>query len=298
MPNVSKFFARVAANGIRTVAVQRAIAEVGHRLTRELIADPAIQNTLVEIGLRVVHEALESPDVQRKLWKAINLRPADDGSDYAALRVGDVERTKYDIATRRSAELALEHFPNAPAFATPVDLLRHVVAIAQGKAGIFAEFGVFQGGTINVISSLTRDRTVHGFDSFQGLPEDWRDCGKGAFTTHGKLPPVNENVELHVGLFDQTLPAFLENCSEPAAFIHIDSDLYSSAKYVLDRMKARIEPGTVILFDEFFNYPNYEDHEYKAFFEFVKETGCSYHFLGYSARSFAVAVQIDAIHQT
>jgi hypothetical protein len=286
---------KVVDDAVATTSLQDAMVGIGQRAIREALTSPTVEAVLIRIGLRIVRKALDSPELQRKLWLATNLRPSDEGADYGALRLGDVERARYELATRNSAEFALEHLSKAGAFWTPVDLLHHCVEVAKNKAGIFAEFGVYRGGTINIISALVPERTVDGFDSFQGLPEDWRDCWKGSFTTGGELPQVNANVALHAGLFGQTLPSFLEQRREPAAFLHIDCDLYSSAKCVFDHMKPRIEPGTVILFDEFFNYPNYEEHEYKAWFEFVEQTKCRYRFLGYAARSCAVGLQIEAM---
>lgn len=55
------------------------------------------------------------------------------------------------------------------------------------------------------------------------------------------------------------------------SFAHIDCDVYSSAKYVLDQLKDRMIPGTVLLFDEMINVKDYEIHEFKAFNEFLEE---------------------------
>jgi hypothetical protein len=56
---------------------------------------------------------------------------------------------------------------------------------------LWLEFGVASGNTINYISRFTQD-TVYGFDSFEGLPEKWRDgFDKGAFDRNGNMPAVN-----------------------------------------------------------------------------------------------------------
>jgi hypothetical protein len=49
-------------------------------------------------------------------------------------------------------------------------------------------------------------------------------------------------------------------------------------------------PGTVILFDEYFNFPNWEQHEYKAFQEFVASHGVTYTYLGFARQQVAVRV--------
>ena len=89
------------------------------------------------------------------------------------------------------------------------------------------------------------------------------------------LPAVLHNVKLVKGMFGETLPKFKEQClkSTPIAFIHIDCDLYEATKTVFDILGNNLVPGSVIVFDEYYNYPGYERHEYKAFQEFLQRTG-------------------------
>ena len=94
------------------------------------------------------------------------------------------------------------------------------------------------------------------------------------------MPQVNDNVELIKGMFDETLPVFLEkHKGEKCSFIHIDSDLYSSAKYVLMTLKEHIVSGTIICFDEFAGHIGWRDDEYKAFMEFIENTRYKYRFI-------------------
>ena len=78
----------------------------------------------------------------------------------------------------------------------------------------------------------------------------------------------------------------------PVAFIHIDCDLYSSTTHDLRRSLAdRMVPGTIILFDEYFNYPNWEEHEFKAFQEFVTERNIAYRYLAFARQQVAVRIE-------
>jgi hypothetical protein len=141
--------------------------------------------------------------------------------------------------------------------------------------GLWLEFGVCSGRTINLISECTNN-TVYGFDSFYGLPEDWGNHQKkGTYSTYGNLPNVNSNIELVVGLFEDTLDSFLEIHKDTVAYLHLDADLYSSTKFVLDKLCDRIVEGTVISFDEIYNYPEYADHEIKAWVEFCNKSKIS-----------------------
>jgi hypothetical protein len=155
--------------------------------------------------------------------------------------------------------------------------------------GLFCEFGVAGGYTINIIADHVKAK-VHGFDSFEGLPETWDTFGKGSFRQDG-LPVVRPNVILHKGWFDKTLPQFRQEYTQPLAFLHLDADLYSSTKTVFDLLGDRIVPGTVIAFDEFFNYPNWENGgEYKAFREFMLANKKAFAYLGYANTQLSVKI--------
>ena len=146
--------------------------------------------------------------------------------------------------------------------------------------GLFLEFGVRSGSTINFISARKPAETVYGFDSFEGLPEAWGGFfgEKGTFA-RADLPAVNPNVRLIKGWFDQTLPGFVAEHDQAVSFMHVDSDLYSSAKSIFDCLAGRIRPGTIIVFNEYFNYPNWQEHEYRAFREFCERCEVRYEYL-------------------
>lgn len=142
---------------------------------------------------------------------------------------------------------------------------------------LWLEFGVYSGKTINYISKFT-DGKVYGFDSFEGLPEFWRKgwFGEvGSFSLQGKLPKVNENVELVKGWFNETLEPFLESTPGKVSFLHLDADLYSSTKYVLDTLtkQNRIDKNCIIVFDELLNFPEFDGDtsELKALCEWTEE---------------------------
>jgi len=170
------------------------------------------------------------------------------------------------------------------------DLLKYCVHLA-GK-GLHLEFGVYSGKTINAIAEIKTNEIIHGFDSFEGLPETWRSgFEKGAFGKN-ELPQVRNNVQLHIGWFDETLKEFIKTNIEKCSFIHIDCDLYSSTKTIFYHLKNAIISGTILLFDEFFNYPSWRENEYKAFQEFIAEHNLSYEYIGYVEDHEQVAVRI------
>jgi hypothetical protein len=161
-------------------------------------------------------------------------------------------------------------------------------------SGMAAEFGVKSGKTINKLATKEqlKKQIIHGFDSFVGLPEDWSGnrSRAGKLSNLGKLPKVAKNVRLHQGWFKDVLPDFLAANKENFNFIHIDCDLYSSTKDVLTAINSRIISGTVIMYDEFFNYPNWRNHEYKAFMEFAERYNIKFQYLGYANTQVAIKI--------
>ena len=158
-----------------------------------------------------------------------------------------------------------------------------------GIDGMAAEFGVYKGASLTKIARHFPDRTVHGFDSFIGLPGHWGTKSKGSFDVGAKPPelPVS-NVEFHVGWFEDTVPGFAAENSGPFAFAHLDADLYSSTKTVFDHLGDWFVPGTVVVFDEYFGYHGWQHHEHKAFQEFLSRTGLSFEAISLGHMNLAV----------
>jgi Flp pilus assembly protein TadD len=157
--------------------------------------------------------------------------------------------------------------------------------------GMVLEFGVRFGNSINFIAKNV-DRAVHGFDSFQGLPEAWERHLAGTYTTGGRLPEVAPNVRLHVGLFADTLPGFLAENAEPVRLMNVDCDLYSSTKTIFDSLADRIVSGTIIVFDEYLINPTWRQDEFRAFQETVETHSWNYEYLAFNLFSKQAAVRI------
>lgn len=135
---------------------------------------------------------------------------------------------------------------------------------------LYLEFGVYQGAATRYWSKLLKNpkSRLHGFDSFEGLPEDWHEVkevlGRGHFSTNGHIPVIDdERVQFFKGWFDQTLAAYAVPEHE-VLVVNFDADLYSSTKCVFDRLGPYIVPGTYLYFDEF----NCILDEMRAFREF------------------------------
>jgi predicted O-methyltransferase YrrM len=197
---------------------------------------------------------------------------------------------------RRALEESVEYLRSLPvlppSFPSSRQLLKFAVQEAHPKGSI-VELGVFKGGTIRFMArNLSPDRPIHGFDTFTGLPAPWSGNTK-MFEAGGVPPKVPGNVFLHVGLFTDSLPGWVEDHPEPISLLHVDCDLYESTASAFRCLAPRIREGTVIVFDEYFNYPGWQAHEFKAFQEFVEEHDVSYTALGYA--SVQMAFRIDRV---
>jgi hypothetical protein len=128
---------------------------------------------------------------------------------------------------------------------------------------------------MRIWSKLLRNRSskLHGFDSFEGLPESWDlSAEKGHFAMEGSLPEIDDpRVSFFKGWFSETLQEYVLPPHEQL-FVNFDADLYSSTKTVLDFLKPHISLGTYLYFDEF----QAREHESKALDEFLAETGWSF----------------------
>lgn len=147
---------------------------------------------------------------------------------------------------------------------------------------IALEFGVYKGTTINLIAKYVE--LVYGFDSFEGLPEDWSDVIKKGQFKMDTLPKVDDNVILIKGLFQDTLDIFLnKNKNLNIKLIHIDCDLYSSALYVLNKLIEYniLKSGVIIVFDEIINYYNFIDNgELLALYDTLVKKKIKYEWIG------------------
>jgi len=150
---------------------------------------------------------------------------------------------------------------------------------------------VRRGTSITVLAGVAGQQ-VYGFDSFEGLPQSWGSEPAGVLTTGAALPEVPANVSLHAGWFEDILEPFLAAHPGPVRLVNVDSDIYSSARFVLSRLKDRIVPGTVLVFDEFIGNRTWAEDEFKAFAEFVAETGVAWRVIALAPFTKQVAVVV------
>jgi hypothetical protein len=154
----------------------------------------------------------------------------------------------------------------------------------------YLEFGVYKGLSSNFFSEYVKK--LYAFDSFLGLKEDWFGtlCPKGSYSLEKQIPKLNYNIEIINGWVEDTLDPFLKKNNPKINFIHFDMDTYSSTLFVLKKIKKYLINNSIILFDELYNYPGYEEGEFKALKEVFQES--EFEYKAFNLKSKQVAIKI------
>jgi O-methyltransferase len=169
--------------------------------------------------------------------------------------------------------------------------------LLAGQSIDYLEFGVRYGDSILKWAALNTDPNSRfiGFDSFEGIPEDWvsvtSTAKKGEFSVRGVAPQTTDmRVRFVKGWFNETLRPFLRNFTpQSRLIIHNDGDLFSSTLYTLATLDPLLQPGSILIFDEFAN----PLHEWRAFQDYCSAFGRKCKALGAAGDYFTqVAMEI------
>ena len=277
-----------------------------------LVVDPGNGNAWHGLGICIYNDHDLEPAASA-FGTALDINPENDLAR-CFLGVIQAQRGNYneaDVLLKKAAEnsalaaaiaesykYAANSASQARYFSTTARMLEYAVDMATLE-GLYLEFGVYYGSSIRIIANKS-GKLVHGFDSFEGIPESW-EVGRssdfeteaaGSYSANGELPDTPSNVQLHPGFFKKSLPRFVASHPGPVAFMNIDCDLYSSTITIFNNFEKQITSGTILLFDEYFCYSTWQDNEYKAFQEFIARSAYSYKYIAFSLFTGQVAVQI------
>ena len=169
-------------------------------------------------------------------------------------------------ATIEATNFIEKNMGNALLLRKTIKLREFIVHNVRDIEGDCLEFGVYKGDSINFFSEKLKNKQFFGFDTFTGLTENWAGTAMpaGTFDLKEVLPKVNKNVDLIKGDIRFEAPKFFDNRKSKISFVHIDCDLYKPAATALFCVKPFLNPGAIILFDDFFNYPGWKEGELKA----------------------------------
>ncbi len=170
-------------------------------------------------------------------------------------------------------------------------LFDHMIDLSK-KDRPFYEFGVWRGEAFRYL--IKTFKNGYGFDTFEGLPEDWHNEKAGTYSSDGNVPKIKGG-KFVVGKFEDTLPGFFAEKRPMASIINFDADLYSSTICALNFGKPVIDKHTILIFDEFIMNKNWEQDEYKALDEFCSNNDYTYEVLAISFFTKQVAVKLIGI---
>jgi len=245
---------------LHVAAIARASEAVAAREPTVNVSAPTVNLPPPVVNVAAPVVSVQPPAPPQNVWQ--DIPPNSDLALFKALSDSALSRTVAII----EAEMA-----EAAIYIDYASFLRSCLEKA-GRTGAHCEFGVFSGATINMLADARPDVEFDGFDSFRGLPSEWAGYLQYDFNRGDVMPEVRPNVRLHAGWFDDTLPGYAE-AVDGVAFLHVDCDLYSSTATVFRLLGPKLLPGCVIVFDEYFCYPGFEQHERRAFAEFLHVSG-------------------------
>ena len=223
-----------------------------------------VADTVKQLGTGQLNQSLRHYYAWNDRW----VKLLEERNRRAATRTYDFIESEMDGAIFMLDQFAL------------IDELSDEINALEGQ---ILDLGVYKGASTRRLARTFPDQVIHGFDSFEGLPEAWSHVPKGTFgDMRGTLPDMPENVALYKGWFSDTLPVLRGEYHNPKiSLLRVDCDIYSSTVDIFDAVGDMIHPNAIIVFDELIGYYGWEHHEHKAFSEFVESTGLKFEYVGY-----------------
>lgn len=208
---------------------------------------------------------------------------------FEGVRTHNLRHELTRIAIKETAEFVNESLVGAMFFGDRGSVHEYALSLCNME-GLHLEFGVYQGRSITFLATTKPTQEFFGFDSFIGLKEDWTGTymKKGHFDVGGQLPPVPKNVTLIKGFFQDTLVDFLNTNQQVVSFVNFDADTYESTLYILEEIRGRLRPGSILVFDEFMGFHGYKQGEYLAWKEFSIKYSIQYKYMAHSFEQIAI----------
>ena len=170
--------------------------------------------------------------------------------------------------------------------------------ISQEKVGTspidYFEFGVAGGYSFKwwLAHNSNPDSRFYGFDTFEGLPEDFGPFAKGTMAAAlESLNVTDSRANFYKGLFQDTLNPFLEKYeNKRRKLIHMDADIFSATLFSLSQLYKYLKDGDIIFFDEF----AVPTHEFRAFKIFTESFHVNYDVIGAANNYLFLAIRIKS----
>ena len=196
--------------------------------------------------------------------------------------------------TRLSAQFVFRmntNYPTANLFHSREKLWRSFGDQLGNNEWAGFEFGVASGDSTKIFLKMPYIKNCvewNGFDTFFGLPNEWGDLPKGAFSTNGVPPKIKSDlIQWHVGRIESTCEEIpkLQNLDKNFIIL-FDFDLYSATKAAWDVIVNYLKPGDIIYFDE-----AYESDENQMIEEILEKQDFPLEVVGYTTMGIAFRVR-------
>ena len=239
-----------------------------------------------KIAAAIIEESLkQAPTFKEAIFTLAGMR-AFNGNDTYFNELLSTEFADEPILTSINWILSLPKLPQV--HFNRWSMFDHAVELSDTSRP-FYEYGVWMGDSFKYLMQYFKKG--YGFDTFLGLPEDWRSVPKGAYSSFGKVPNIDGG-EFIVGEFQNSLPEFFAKPRPLAGLINFDADLYASTFCALVNSKSIIDEKTVLIFDEFIINSGWEHDEFRALEEFCKANGLDYEVIAVSLYTKQVMVRL------
>jgi O-methyltransferase len=188
------------------------------------------------------------------------------------LHLGGIDVRRYDQTTSLFLELFKKYkeFTMIPeqSFISNLELINHYKYLD----GSYVECGVWRGGMSAAIAEIVKNKTIHLFDSFQGLPPakdidgkealEWQQDVKSpgyfnncaaeeAYAIKAMSLARCENYKTHRGWFNETLPRFK---NQTIGILRLDGDWYDSIMECLQNLFPQVIDGGLIILDDYYTW--------------------------------------------
>ena len=175
---------------------------------------------------------------------------------------------------------------------------------------LLLDLGVWIGWSTRLIADSS-GRPVYGFDTFEGLVEDWNVddqmvIKRGTFSLaeplaqrfipdtgvtlrDGVPDALGRPVQFIKGMTYDTLEPFLaEHPDAPIRLFHMDLDTYESCLHALETCKDRFVEGSILIFDEYL----VTNGEMLAFYEFQRKYGLQWRYRAWGLEAWEMNVEM------
>jgi O-methyltransferase len=162
----------------------------------------------------------------------------------------------------------------------------------ENMAVDYFEFGVCGGHSFKrwLEHNKNAQSRFFGFDTFEGLPEDYGPFAKGSMASAlESLNITDSRASFYKGLFQDTLIPFLDKYQNgKRKLIHMDADIFSATIFSLSQLYRVLNDGDIIFFDEF----AVPKHEFMAFRIFTESFYVKYEVIAAANNYLFLAIKI------